>query len=212
MNLDLMACHRFTSGLVFPPMNFQRSDLTRLYAEISERYEYNNFMFIPDGARLAQGDDELYIQQSRIQINEGIPVHFNMTKEKALDLFRSITDRLGVRQYLAFGIKQIAFQPMDNAASAAAFIENNLIQIDPQRFERLGPGRQGTGLRFNFQRDESAWDLKIEPFYKNPTHLYIDLDVQFARPFNDLSGLEGVMDGVYGYLFREVREFLSTVE
>lgn len=209
MNLDLMTCRRFTGGIVFPPIALQRNDLTRLYSEITERYDYSSFAFLPDGARMAHLEDELIIQPSRVQITETVPVHFNITKEKALDLYRRIAERLGIRQYLAFGTKLIAFQPADGPFSSATFIEKNVLKIDPAQLDLLGDGRRGTGMRANFHKDQAIYELRIEPFFMDLSQIYIELDAQFPQPFTDLSGLEPLMDKAYGYLFKEVREFLG---
>jgi len=211
MNLELLTCRRVTSGILYPPSSLQKGDLTRLYAEINERYEYGTFHFLPDGARMAQLEDELLIQQTRIQVNEAVQVHFEMAKEKTLDLFQIITTRLGLRQFLAFGTKIIATLPADGAMAATTFIERSMLKITEEQFGYLGPGRRGTGIRMNFQKEGSIYDLRIEPFFADLSQIYIELDAQFPQPFNDLSGIEGKMDKVYGYLFGEVRDFLGVV-
>ncbi|MGB9588803.1 MAG: hypothetical protein ACPL7O_11545, partial [Armatimonadota bacterium] len=74
-----------------------------------------------------------------------------------------------------------------------------------------GQGRKGTGLRIVLHQ-QGIHELKIEPFFGDPSQLYIELDVQHPEPFADLSSIEDKMDAAYEYLFGNVSRFLSVLE
>lgn len=212
MNLDLMSCSRMTAGIIYPPATLERNDLTRLYAQITEQYSYESFSLLPDGARLSHQQDDLVIQETRAQINESVQVHFNLAKEKVLDLFQTVTDTLNLHQFLTFGLKLIALVPTDDGLTSSTSIEKDLLHLDPVQLDLLGPGRRGIGLRVNLSQNSAMYDLRIEPFFRDLSQIYIELDAQFPQPFTEISGLEQKMDQVYQYLFKEVKSFLGGME
>jgi hypothetical protein len=209
MNLELMTAQRLTAGLVFPPRPLQKAQLTSLYAKISGRYEYGQFHILPDGARLGHGQDsECFIQAGRIQVNETISTHFEMSKQKAVDLFQTIVSDLGINQFVAFGVKLIASCPAGEDRDASRQIEAGFLRIGESELGRLGPGRRGTGIRVNLHR-EGIYDIRIEPLLRDMRLLHVELDVQFPEPFTDLSRIERQMETAYSYLFGELKDFMA---
>ena len=214
MNLELMAARRITAGLVYPPRPLQKAQLTSLYSQITSRYEFAQFQLLPDGARLGHGDQsECLIQAGpqggRIQVNENISTHFEMSKQKAADLFQMIATGLQVEQYIAFGVKIIASCPTDESGDAGKLIERGFLKLSEADFAPLGSGKRGTGIRINLHRD-GVYDIRIEPLFRDTRFLHVELDVQFAEPFVGLDTVEPRMDTAYGFLFGELKEFMAS--
>ena len=113
-------------------------------------------------------------------------------------------------QFTVFGIKLTALLPLQEQKNAAALLEHAALDKIENNLELLGPGRQGVGLRIVLHQD-GIRELKIEPFFKDLSQLYIELDVQHPTAFNDVSTVEPWMDSAYDYLFREVKGFLETL-
>ena len=59
---------------------------------------------------------------------------------------------------------------------------------------------------------EGIYELKIEPFFNDPSQLFIELDIQYIGDFNDLKQIEPKMDNAYNYLFGEIKDFLSSLK
>jgi hypothetical protein len=209
MNSELLTLHRLTAGVLFPPFGLQPVDVNRIYASITERYPYQSLQHLPDGARMANADNDCFIQQTRIQINESVQLHFEATKQKCVDLFSMIQGHLNIPQFLTFGIKLTAFLPMDQAPRAALFIEQKMLPEVASRLDVLGEGRQGVGLRIVLHK-EAAHEIKIEPFFGDLSQLYVELDVQHPNPFAEISFVSGWMDSAYNYLFGEVKSFIGS--
>ncbi len=208
MNPELISCRRLTAGLIYPPVALQNANLNRLYAEITEIFPYQNLQHLPDGIRMANQENDCFIQQTRIQVNESV-MHFQASKEKALEIFRIAAQWLGIQQFLTFGVKLTAFLPFDAPEESVSFVERNLVRVSDAQWDLLGPGRRGTGLRIVLHQD-GIHELKIEPFFNDPSQLYIELDVQHPEPFADLSGIEAKMDAAYSYIFGPVKHFLAS--
>jgi hypothetical protein len=209
MKSELLTCRKLTAGLVFQPYQLQHPQVNRIYADITERYPYQTLQHLPDGARMANPNGDFFIQTTRIQINEAVD-HFQSTKEKTLDMFNIAQDKLQIPQFITFGIKLVAFLPIDGPMNSAQALENTALGSIKNNLELLGPGRQGAGLRFVLHQD-GVIELKIEPFFSDVQQLYVELDVQHPNPFNDLSIIESRIDAAYDYLFREVSGFLDTL-
>ncbi len=209
MKTELLACRRLTAGVVFPPYQLQQQQVNRIYADITERYPYQTLQHLPDGARMANPAGDFFIQTTRLQVNENVE-YFQAAKEKAMDLFELAQAKLGIPQFLTFGVKLTAFLPMEHGVSSAHVIETAALSSIRDAMEILGPGRRGVGLRFVLHQD-GVHELKIEPFFSDPTQLYVELDVQHPNPFNNLSLVEPKMDAAYDYLFREVQGFLESL-
>lgn len=208
MNPELLTLQRLTAGLIFPPRGLQPVDVNRIYASITERYPYQSLQHLPDGARMANPENDCFIQQTRVQINESV-MHFQSAKEKCMDLLDTIQRHLQIPQFMTFGVKLTAFLPMNEAPLAAQFIENKMLPDLSSKLGLLGSGRQGVGLRVLLHHD-AVYELKIEPFFGDLSQLYVELDVQHPNPFSDLCAVETWMDGAYNYLFGEVTSFLAS--
>ncbi len=210
MNFELLTLRRLTVGLLYQPVALQTVDLNRLYALITENYAYQALQHLPDGVRMANADNDCFIQQSRIQLNEEV-MYFAASKEKCLDIFRVVTSKLGLNQFVNFGVKLTAFMPMDDENAATKFIESRALAVRPEEWEILGAGRQGTGLRIVLHRD-GVHELRIEPFFSDSSQLYVELDVQHPEPFTGLESLDGKMDAAYSFMFDNVKPFLNALK
>ncbi len=209
MNPELFTLHRLTAGMLYPPFGLQPVDVNRIYAAITERYPYQSLQHLPDGARMANAENDCFIQQTRIQINETVQLHFEATKQKCVDMFSVIQNHLHIPQFMTFGIKLTSLLPMEQTTNAARFVENNMLPEVTRRLDMLGEGREGVGLRLIMHR-EAVYELKIEPFFGDLSQLYVELDVQHTNPFADLAMVPTWMDSAYNYLFGEVKNFIGS--
>ena len=209
MNPELLTCQRLTSVLLYSPTVMQPVDLTQLYAEVTQRYPYQTYQQLPDGARMSNADNDIFVQSSRTQVTENIQ-YFNASKVKCLDVFDMVRMRFNISQFLTLGVKLLALLPMDKATGSVEFIEQNMLRNTQEKLDILGEGRQGTGLRIRFQQDEATHDLRIDPFFSNLSQIYVELDTQYTLPFTDLTSVEMRIDSAYGYLFKEVKNFLAS--
>lgn len=209
MNLELLSCRRLTAGLLYQPMPFQSVDLNRLYALITEQYPYQALQHLPDGIRMTNPDGDCFIQQARIQVNEGV-MYFQASKEKSMDIFKIATDKLGINQFLTFGVKLTGFLPTDEENGASKFMDTRALAIRPEEWELLGAGRRGAGLRIVLQQD-GVYEVKIEPFFGDLSQLYVELDIQHPEPFIGLESVETRMDAAYDFFFNNIKSFLASL-
>jgi hypothetical protein len=215
LNTRLMREIRLILGVMpaparMPPEPFGKTQLTQLYSKINERYDYGNFNFLPDGARIAHRDNVILIQTGLIQFNEDIPVDFVPVKEKVIDLLNMITEHLRLKQFLTLGIKLICHLPVEGVATkSSGLLETKFLALNDSQLQLLGTDRLGTGFRFHFNTDESYWDLRIEPLFQDLTKLYIEIDKHYKRSFAGIDGIESRLQSVKDYISVEVRNLLE---
>ncbi|HEY3298503.1 MAG TPA: hypothetical protein VGK34_07600 [Armatimonadota bacterium] len=207
MNIELLTCRTLTAGLIYPPIPVQPPDLNRLYADLTQRYPYQNLQHLPDGVRMANPDGECLVQIGRIQISENV-MYFQASKEKFLDIFGMVCGRFNVQQFMTFGIKLTAFLPTDVPNGATEFLDRAAFAMNDRDWSALGSGRKGAGIRVVLHQD-GIIDLKIEPFFNDTSQLYIEVDMQHSEPFNNLSSVKTWMDQSYDYLFGNVKSLLG---
>ncbi len=209
MNSELLTCRKLTAGLVYPPYQLHQQQVNRIYAEITDRYPFQSLQHIPDGGRMANPECDFFIQTTRMQVNDTVD-YFQSSKEKAIDLFSMAQSRLNIPQFITFGVKLIAFLPMEGDLNSADVLEKAALNSVRDDLEILGPGRQGTGLRIVLHQD-GIHELRVEPFFTDLTQLYVELDVQHPVPFSDISVIEPKIDAAYDYLFGPVKDFLAAL-
>jgi hypothetical protein len=151
-------------------------------------------------------DSECLVQLGRMQINENV-MYFEASKEKCVDLFTRVSERFNIQQFMTFGIKLTAFLPMDSPNGASEFLQEFAFGLGQREWSLLGPGSRGAGMRVVLHQDGIV-DVKIEPFFNEPSQLYVEVDVQHPEPFSTLANVGPWMDQAYQFLFGNVKDFL----
>ncbi|HOC32065.1 MAG: hypothetical protein GYA63_07535 [Armatimonadetes bacterium] len=198
---------RLTAGILYQPVNLERQALANFYAQASTTFDFGVFNLLPDGGRMAVGQDDLIIQPTRTQVNMAIPAPFEAVAQRAMAQFDAVRQFLRLQQFNAFGVKLIGVFPLGEPSPD--YLENRLIRRD-NPLDRLGLGRVGTGFRFHFER-EGIWDVRIEPLFSDLSQIFVDVDAQKTEPFRDLRDAHTWMEGVERYIQREVVDFLRNL-
>ncbi len=224
MNPELLNPRRMTAGLLFPGRPFQAAEMNRLYATVTEQFPYQALQHLPNGVRMYNAENDCIItmgsapgqnnpgEPGRLQINDGDILHFELTKEKALQIFEMVSENLSIQQFLTFGVKFTSFLPTEET-NAAALMENSVFSGFKSELNQLSGERKGCGMRVVTHSNNGAYDLRIEPYFVDLTQLYIELDVQFgANPIASIDPVEGMMDSAYQFLNEDVRHLISQMD
>jgi hypothetical protein len=199
---------RLTAGLLYPPMPLDRGALANFYAQASTVFDFTGFNLLPDGGRMAVGEDDLIIQNTRTQVNMGMAAPWEQVKTRAMAQFDAVRQFLRPPQFQAVGVKIIGFYNLGEPSGD--YLMHRLIRPDAD-IDRLGQGLVGVGLRFNFRRGAGVWDVRIEPFFQDVSHIYIEVDAQRLEPFSDLKVADAWMDEVERFVNRETMDFIQNL-
>jgi hypothetical protein len=204
-------------GVVFPPIALDKNDLTNLYAQVCQRYDYGQFNLGNPGAQIVgPNGNVITVLPNMIQITESMGLTFNSSKEKAIDIIRNTFFKLVQQKIkppiiLGYGIKMVSRQPLpgDNR-SAEEFVLKNL-QIADSQFKLLGQEQMMGGIRLHFRRDQKEYDIKIEPWLADRSKLWVELDVQCpGGPLPTiLPTVETGIENVRQFLIKDIADFLQ---
>lgn len=208
MNTELLACRRLTVGIVFPAFTLEHAHVNRIYADVTERFPYQQMQHLPDGGRMSNQAGDFFIQTTRMQVNENID-YFHSTKDKTLELFNIAQTRMNVPQFTNFGVKLTAVLPVEGKDAAAA-IERSVFKSVRESLDKLGTDRKGVGIRIIIHK-EGIHEIKIEPLFSDMSQIYIDLDIQYPQPFSDINSIEPKLGAAYDFLFGEIRSFIEDI-
>ena len=197
-----------TAGILYPPAPVDRQSLANFYAQASSVFEFATFNLHNAGGRMAVAEDDLIIEPNRAQVNMNLAAApFEAVTQRAIAQFDAVRQAFNIKEFQAFGVKILASFPLGEPS--AMFMENRLIRPDAP-LDRLGLGRVGTGFRFNFQRD-GVWDVRLEPFFRDVSQIYVEVDAQKTEGFTDLKEAAAWMENVERYCRREIVDFLQNL-
>ncbi len=102
--------------------------------------------------------------------------------------------------------KDIGNQGKINYLSSEEYITNTFLQdLD---YGPLGGTATGAGMRFLFRNVEDAYDLRIEPYFKNKKYLFLDLAVRYNQAVSDVNQVASLLDDALGFMSKNVLAFV----
>lgn len=211
MNPELLRATYLGATARFPPLPaIERPVLTELFGRITRRYPYQSFTFLLNGAKMAGAEEaECLILNDHVEVGEVIHTHFTITKEKISDIFGTVKEALKIPVFFALAVRLRALWPCDPGVTATDFLNSRLLKIEPDQFQYLRMPVAGVGLRFNCPRlPHEIYDFKIEPFFRDTTNLFIEMNAQFPEPLQTATATEERMQHVYDYVFGEIKSFI----
>lgn len=102
--------------------------------------------------------------------------------------------------------KDVGHQGKINYLSSEEYITNTFLQdLDTSP---LGGSMTGAGLRFLFRNDDAAYDLRIEPYFKDKKYLFLDLAVQYSTAIPEVKLVARLLDNALGFMSKNVLAFV----
>jgi hypothetical protein len=211
MNPELLRSIYFGMEIVYPPSNtLDKQQLTELYGQINQRYNYVSFALLGNGAQLTEANNSVCrILQDRIQLSEeNLQADIQIYKEKAIEIVRVVQEKIHIPIFLMQSITLRALWPCNNNQNAYEVLQDKFLKIQPEEVEKLERPLAGIGLRFNSPTPENVFDFKVEPWFRDMNQIFIELRGEFPQPIQTLDIAEKRVDQVYQYLFHQIRGFI----
>ena len=203
-----------------PPKPFELDDLQKIFFEASRDFPYAQFQVLPgdQGAAFMNTPlDRVLLQPQLLQVQTQIGTAGEATaeraREKVVTVLEKATERLGIRQSLACGIKVIANVPAPDGG-ARNFVANRLFSQADRIDDTLGHGYFGGGIKiFRLGEDNQKIEvLLIEPLVADDTLIYVDYDVQRNQSTAGLGELVSWIDGAFRFVSDHAIAFLEEAE
>lgn len=220
MNIPVINPNAATVGVIFPPMLIPEKSLTQIYTTILGQHKgYTSFNLLAQGgARISRGDGSyVHIEPDKVQVHDIIQdISFIHAKERIAGIYKTAFSLIVPQAIIVTGVKLIALVDTNEPDGSTKFLNGALgAPLAKEKLEYfLGAKQTGVGLRLSSHKElpwPSVYELRIEPFFRDLSKLYVELDVQFPGPSQKIGPIEAQIDHVSGYLKKEVKDFLSAL-
>ncbi len=206
----------FRIQALYPPTvpRFVGSALQELYLKISERHQFEKFELIGDqGAKLStEAVRNCEILRDRIVLWEDVQRSFELVTKDFVDILEIVKGKFNMPILVGFSCVLRAFWPLPTGMDASSFIRSKALNINDDQFRLLGITVAGTGLRVNCpdRAHNKIHDFKIEPFFRDPRDLFIELASSFLEPIQTVSICEQKMKECYEFLMNNIVNFVKS--
>lgn len=203
--------------LAFPPMDLAQQSLKELYLEVSNSHNYPEFKLLDgsQGATFSQGNRrQCSILRDRMVIKDDFTeVAFESYMDDTLDLVERTRVKAGIPVFVTQTIVIRHLVPIEGQGPVAQELHQTFLRIDDASLRTLNRPLSGVGLRFVMPptpQDVSEFQLRMEPYFRDPRMLFLELIARFLFPCQDREGLANVMRRAYRYLREDVASFLRS--
>ncbi len=200
----LRASH-FQCQLSCPPVRaFGEDELNQILPKIGSRFGFRSFSHTAEGGALLEGPSgiELSIEVGRLSFKEQVgSTHISVGIENLLDLVAAVREHLQLPLLLAPQIQIGALWALEGETADAMLSRRTAIA---ERFDLTPLGDPILGIRMvtRSQPPEPIYDVRVEPFFENPSLLYLEINGTHPAVVvqDDTSVLRAAAEGTYQQL------------
>jgi hypothetical protein len=213
LNPDRIQPVALQSVLLYPPtVRLERGKLTGLYSTVCAYKPYAQFQFLPDGARLANDDgSQTRLGPDRLAYKERIPNN-QSTYETVRDYEHVVQDFWDAFTPGIFVMQEVVLEALWPTEGIAAqdFLESRLLRFGRSDVGMLGAPCAGIGVKLVFptHAQGKSVELRIEPFFRDPHHLFLSVQTQDLQPVQGPAGAGDRVRWAEHFLGHEVAEFV----
>jgi hypothetical protein len=187
-----------------PPTPFTKEELQRCFFDVTRSYPYSQFAFLPidGGAQLLNGpEDRVLIQPGLLQLLTPVELTAELARQKAVDVFSAIAERLQLAAFVQTGIKVVAHvvAPGENP-DARMFVSERL--MGGSRADELGASFFGGGVKYRSLASSCEQNLLVEPLIADEEnkHLWLDYDMQRRESTDTLDKVGEWIDDAFDFI------------
>lgn len=187
LNPDRIQPMAVQSVLLYPPtVRLERGKLTQLYSAVCAYKPYAQFAFLPDGARMLNDDGSfLKLGPDRFTYKERIPDN-QSTYATVRDFERMVHDFWDAFTPGVFVVQETLLEavwPVEDRA-APELLEEHFLRFGRAEAAGLGAPCAGIGLKLVFPSFAPAKtvELRLEPYFRDPSQLFLALSSQDVQP------------------------------
>ena len=211
MNPELLRTIHFSMEVVTPPMgNMEKSQLAELYSKIIGRYDYDSYNFLGNGAQFANNtgslirilSDRIFFQEDNLQADIQIYI------EKTIDILKMIKDRYNLQAYLFQVITLRALWTCNPDLNSRDLLLEKVIKCNEEDWARLERPIAGAGIRINMPGNDNVMDVRIEPWFRDLSQLFIELRGEFPKPVQEIDNVGQRTHETYHFLFENIQKLI----
>jgi hypothetical protein len=190
--------------------------LKELYLVLSERYRYSQFTILPggQGAVLKEGEERTCeIYADRLVVKEQPTQRtFDEYLSQVIPIAQEVRQKLGQAIWIFHQSNLRFLVPFDSPVSA--LIKDHIYAIPDSALEQFGRPVLGLCLRIELPPvpdDPTQVQLRVEPYFRDPKMLYLELSTRFLHPIQNSDDLSVRLRAAYDFLQDRCFGFLTEV-
>jgi hypothetical protein len=216
MQVENLIPHGFVTQLHCPPRTYNERSLKEVYLVLSERFRYSQFQILPggQGATLKEGEQrtcEIYMDRLVIK-EQPTQSTFEEYMEQVAPIVQEVQHRLKQPLWI-FQQSNLRFLiPFDVPVNTV--LKEQLFHVTDAALERFGRPILGLCMRVEFPplpEDPTQVQLRVEPYFRDPKMLYLELSTRFLQPLQEPQDLGPRLRSAYDFLREKCTGFLQEV-
>jgi hypothetical protein len=179
--------HGFLTQLHTPPMAHQERTLKELYLSLSDRFQYKKFELLGagQGAVLKEnGNRSLEIYRDRVVVKEQpTSLSFDEYLSQVVSITEAVQQALKVPIWIVQQSILRFLVPFDEPV--IPLMNDQIFKMSSDDLARFGRPVLGMCLRIEFPPlpdDPTQLQLRIEPYFRDPKMLFLELSTRFLQP------------------------------
>ena len=206
--------HGFLTQLHTPPMVHQERALKELYLNLSDQFQYQKFELLGrgQGAVLKEsGNRSLEIYRDRVVVKEQpTSLSFDEYLNQVVSIVEAVQQGLKVPIWLVQQSILRFLVPFDEPV--IPLMNDQIFKMSADDLERFGRPILGLCLRIEFPPlpdDPTQMQLKVEPFFRDPKMLFLELSTRFLHPLQSLDDLRSRLTNADRFVKERALSFLQ---
>ncbi len=197
----------FVTEVLYPPRELSHSALLELFNRLSGPYRFVNLKLLPEGrGALFAGEQgnrcEIHRDKTIIREEAGV-VSFENYCETTLAILEQIVEKTAPPVFVGQQNAVRMLYPLSSEQDANQFLTRSFLNLPEGLAQQLGRPLAGIGLRLVFpptQQMPNEYQLRIEPFFRDQTQIFVENAGRFFPPFKELGEARSRMQATYEFL------------
>ena len=200
---------------------FAGANLPRLYANLTEHYQFERFNHDHDLAIFQQESQRtLTVMRSSLIIEEQVMHDVSVIKREVSDIAKQVKDHLTIRSFWEPQIVLRALWPVpggnEESKSAFALMRHHAVNLNDDQLKRLGVSEVSSVILEVEALDEQDKyarhvNVKVGPYLRDPSQLHIELTRREHLEIQTSNLVESWMQDSYDYFMNSVVGFADSI-
>jgi len=197
----------FVTEVLYPPREIPHAQLLELFNRLSGPHRFLNLKLLPEGrgATFAgeQGNRCEILRDKTVIREDASIVSFENYCETSLAILREIAGKIAPPVFVGQLNAIRMLYPLSSEQAANQFLIRSFLKLPEGLAQELGRPLAGIGLRLVFpplQQMPNEYQLRIEPFFRDQTQIFVENAGRFFPPFKELEEARGRLQATYDFL------------
>ena len=199
-------------------MSYAQRQLKEFYLEISDRFNYPQFELLEgeSGATFSdkKGRQSVFLPDRWKIEDKQTQLTYGQWSEQTSEFLSGAASHFKIPVFITQGITSRVLIPIGVGSMGPEFIHKHFLKLNKEQLSSFERPLSGIGLRFVFpptEKDKNEVQLRLEPYFRDNTMLYLEITFRSFIPCSDVSNLKNVFDEAYKFLDEKFESFFTSL-